>query len=45
MTKSKCKSCNRNFNTLTDEKLCYYCHYEKHKSHPTTGVYKVGKLK
>lgn len=42
----KCKQCNKNFKTLTEENLCYYCHVNKYHTPPTTGVYKIiNKLK
>ena len=43
MIKNKCNKCNQGFRTLTDEKLCYYCYFYKHKTPPKTGVYKEGK--
>ena len=39
--KPKCKNCLRNFNTLTDENLCYCCYMAKYGKHPTSGVYRI----
>lgn len=41
--KQKCKSCNHGYKTLTDEKLCYQCHFNKYGVPPKTGAYKEGK--
>ena len=41
--KETCKDCGRNFKTLTDANLCYYCFVNKYGKPPNTGIYKIEK--
>ena len=43
MKRQKCTKCNKGYNVLTSEGLCYYCHLNKYKVPPTDGAYKKGK--
>jgi len=42
--KTKCKKCGRRFKVLEKE-ICYYCYIEEFKQPPSTGLYKIEKVK
>ena len=44
MATYKCKRCGRRFKILEKE-LCYYCFVEEYKQPPSTGCYRIEKLK
>lgn len=34
MKTRECNDCGKRYKKLTEEGICYYCHYGKYKSHP-----------
>lgn len=40
--RDECKKCHKHYRTLTEEELCYFCHYDKYGSIPTAKPFNAG---